>query len=265
VPLAISLLLVLVLPESIEFLVAQGKDPEDIGNILERISPGLAAAPISLAPVLGDQRPSRAPVKDLFTEGRAVGTLLLWFPFFMSLLVIYFIVSWLPALFRDSGMAISTGVRAAAFFSFGGIFGSLAEGLLIGGFGAYRILMAEFGLAGLLIGALAFVPSSFGLAVTLTFALGFVVMGAQAGLNVQAAVFYPMSIRSTGIGWGLAIGRIGSIVGPLIGGVLLSNGWMPRQLLFFGAVCAISAWLAIFLSSFSRRFPNAYSAQLHSP
>jgi AAHS family 4-hydroxybenzoate transporter-like MFS transporter len=125
--------------------------------------------------------------------------------------------------------------------------------------------MAEFGLAGLLIGALAFVPSSFGLAVTLTFALGFVVMGAQAGLNVKAAVFYPMSIRSTGIGWGLAIGRIGSIVGPLIGGVLLSNGWMPRQLLFFGAVCAISAWLAIFLSSFSRRFPNAYSAQLHSP
>src|SRR5262249_7741462 len=68
------------------------------------------------------------PVRDLFTDGRAAGTLLLWIPFFMNLLILYFVLSWLPSLLRQSGLSIAAGVQAAAAFSLGGMLGTLTQG-----------------------------------------------------------------------------------------------------------------------------------------
>jgi len=83
---------------------------------------------------------------------------------------------------------------------------------------------------------------------TITFILGFVVQGAQGGLSAVAATFYPISIRSTGIGWCLGVGRIGSIVGPMIGGMMLKLDWTPRQILLAGAIPALCAAVATFTS-----------------
>jgi AAHS family 4-hydroxybenzoate transporter-like MFS transporter len=261
-PLVISLLLITLLPESIQFLAAQGKNVQKVCRILTRISPEFATADVDLAVSPSDRSHKGVPVMRLFTEGRAVGTILLWLPYFMNLLLIYFTGSWLPALLRGDNMSVSAASTATAFISFGGIFGCVAEGYLIKWRGAGAILLAEYALAGLFLALLALLSVSFAVVLALTFTVGFMIIGAQGGLNALAASFYPTSIRSTGVGWALGVGRIGSIVGPLLGGMFLSSfGWKPSQMLLFGTFVAGCACISILLSNFARGHASAYSRE----
>jgi AAHS family 4-hydroxybenzoate transporter-like MFS transporter len=244
-PLTLAVLLIAILPESVRYLEVSGANQRKISNILARISPELAEAPISRSQ-LQDQR-RNAPVINLFTEGRAAGTILLWIPFFMNLLMLYFVVFWLPALLRQTGKPVSAGMTAIMLFSVGGIAGSFVEGNLMNRWGAFTVLLTEFFCTTLLIASLAY-STSFPLMMSITFVLGFVVQGAQGGLSAVAATFYPISIRSTGIGWCLGVGRIGSIVGPMLGGVMLKLDWSPREILLAGSIPALCAAAATFTS-----------------
>jgi AAHS family 4-hydroxybenzoate transporter-like MFS transporter len=259
-PFVIALILIKVLPESVRFLSVRGANPEKIRAILVSISPDLAEVPIRDA---SDENEARKgmPVKHLFTEGRALGTLLLWIPYFMNLLIIYFIVSWLPALLQQSELPVSAGINAIVLFSLGGIAGSLLEGRLMTWLGAIFLLAVEFGISTLLIGSLAFTVS-LSLIMTITFVLGLTVQGAQAGLNALVAAFYPTAIRSTGVGWALGVGRIGSIVGPVLAGSLLSIGWHPRQIFLAGAIPALCAAISIMATGRFRGNTRAYSSEL---
>jgi AAHS family 4-hydroxybenzoate transporter-like MFS transporter len=259
-PFVVALALIRVLPESVRFLSVSGADKKKIRAILARISPDLADAPLQAASA-EDGRRKGIPVKHLFTEGRATGTLLLWVPYFMNLLIIYFIVSWLPALLQQAELPVSAGIDAILLFSLGGMAGSLLEGRLMNGLGALLLLVIEFGISTLLIGSLAF-TASFALIMTVTFILGFTVQGAQAGLNALVAIFYPTAIRSTGVGWALGVGRVGSIVGPVLGGVMLSIGWHARQIFLAGAIPALCAAISIMLTSRLRGNSTAYRSEL---
>jgi AAHS family 4-hydroxybenzoate transporter-like MFS transporter len=244
-PVTLALLLAVILPESARYLEVSGVDQRNISKILTRISPELKDKPVS-RPEQRDRR-QKGPVSNLFTEGRAAGTILLWIPFFMNLLMLYFVVFWLPALLRQTGRPVSAGITAIMLFSVGGIAGSAIEGHMMNRWGQLAVLLAEFLATTLLIAALAY-SNSFALMMTITFVLGFAVQGAQGGLSAVAATFYPISIRSTGIGWCLGIGRIGSIVGPMIGGVMLKLDWSPREILLAGAIPALCAAAATFIS-----------------
>lgn len=259
-PFVIALILIKVLPESVRFLSVRGANPEKIRAILVSISPDLAEVPIRDASEENEPRKGM-PVKHLFTEGRALGTLLLWIPYFMNLLIIYFIVSWLPALLQQSELPVSAGINAIVLFSLGGMAGSLLEGRLMTWLGAIVLLAVEFGISTLLIGSLAFTVS-LSLIMTITFILGLTVQGAQAGLNALVAAFYPTAIRSTGVGWALGVGRIGSIVGPVLAGSLLSIGWHPRQIFLAGAIPALCAAISIMATSRLRANTRAYSSEL---
>lgn len=258
-PLVIALVLVFVLPESIQFLAAQGRDSGRIAKTLARISPEFVQPSTRLVIASHDERRKGVPVRHLFTEGRTAGTILLWIPYFMNLLLIYFLGSWLPALLREEGMSVRAAVTASTFISFGGILGCLVEGGLLRRWGAFMILTVEYAIAGLLIGSLALVPVSFPLMLAMTFGTGLMIIGAQGGLNALAARFYPVSVRSTGVGWALGVGRIGSIVGPLIGGALLRLGWKTRDLLLFAAVVAVIAFVSILASIRIRGNVTAYT------
>jgi MFS transporter, AAHS family, 4-hydroxybenzoate transporter len=244
-PFVLALLLIVILPESLRYLEISGKNQRRISQILGRISPDLANA--SFARVSQRDQRRKIPVIHLFTEGRAAQTLLLWVPYFMNLLILYFIVSWQPALLRQSGMPARAGIAAIFLFSAGGITGSAVEGILINRWGVFAVLLAEFACSALLIGSLAY-STLFPLTMLITLVLGFVVQAAQAGLNVIGATIYPTSIRSTGIGWALGIGRIGSIVGPVVVGLLLKLDWGPRQIFLAGAVPALCAAAATLMS-----------------
>jgi len=257
-PLVISLLLIFVLPESIQFLAVQGKDDGKIARILAKISPELAKPGATFVASHEEQRKG-VPVVDLFTQGRAAGTVLLWLPYFMNLLLIYFLSSWLPSLLRDAGMSIKGGVTATAFLNFGGVFGCLIEGHLLKRWGASAVLTIEYLVAALLTASLAMVHVRFPVMVAMTFGTGLAIIGAQGGLNALAARFYPVSVRSTGVGWALGVGRIGSIVGPLIGGTFLTIGWKTREMLLFTAVVSVVAFLSILLSYFVRGNVTAFA------
>ncbi len=244
-PLTLTVLLIAILPESVRYLEVSGANQRKISKILARISPELADAPISRSEHQDQRR--KAPVVNLFTEGRAAGTILLWIPFFMNLLILYFVVFWLPALLRQTGYPVSAGATAIMLFSISGIAGSFVEGNLMNRWGAFTVLLIEFVCTTLLIASLAY-STSFLLTMTITFGLGFMVQGAQGGLSAVAATFYPTSIRSTGIGWCLGIGRIGSIVGPMIGGFMLKLDWTPREILMAGSIPALCAAAATFAS-----------------
>src|SRR5262249_61717816 len=97
----------------------------------------------------------------------------------------------------------------------------------------------------LLIPSLASAAASQVVMLAITCVLGVCVQGAQAGLNAQAAMFYPTAIRATGIGWALGVGRVGSIVGPSLGGVLLSLQWTPDRIFLAAMAPAICAAAAI--------------------
>jgi AAHS family 4-hydroxybenzoate transporter-like MFS transporter len=246
-PLAMALVLIAALPESVRFLTVRAADPRRIAAIMARIAPELAGKPLNLTVSQGPLREGM-PVKHLFTEGRSAGTVVLWVPFFMNLLIIYFIVNWLPGLLRQGGMPVSAGVVAVSLFSFGGIVGAFTEGRLITIFGAYAVLLIQFVVSAALIGVLAYGAGLYPVAMTVTFVLGLTVQGAQAGINAAAAGFYPTSMRSTGVGWALGVGRIGSIIGPVLGGVLLSMEWTPRQILLAGVIPSLCAAVAVLLS-----------------
>ena len=251
-PLLIVVALVIRLPESARFLIARNRDPVAVTRIMQRLAP-------SARITLGDRFSSTVskskgiPIRELFTHGRAMGTVLLWIPYFMNLLIIYFVVSWLPSLLRQEGMPITAGVAAIMSFSVGGAIGCLITGHLLRQLGAARVVLVEFCATVCLITALALSPASLGPMLIITAVLGFVVQGAQAGLNALVAGFYPTSIRSTGIGWALGVGRIGSIVGPLLGGLMLSLDWSLRSILLSGIAPALFAAMAMGVGIVIRR------------
>ena len=244
-PFILSLFLIFLLPESVQFLSQRGTNPEKIARLLMPIAPEMGAYGPTLTFAAAAEEHKGVPVKFLFKEGRTAGTILLWIPNFMNLLLMYVILNWLPELLRAAGMSGTGGVTATAFFSLGGILGTLAEGFLIKIGGAFKILFAEFGFCVLLVALMSRETDSWGMTVLLAFLLGFLVIGAQAGLNVLAAKFYPTFVRSTGVGWALGIGRIGSIIGPLLAGMLRNREWEPQQILLTGAVPALLAFCAI--------------------
>jgi len=251
-PFVLALLLIAILPESVRYLEVSGADQRKIARILARISPELGEASFSRTSFQDQRR--KAPVKHLFTEGRAAGTILLWIPYFMNLLILYFAVSWLPAILRESNLPVSAGITAILLFSAGGIVGSFVEGFLMNLWDAHAILLVDFVCAALLIASLAF-STRFLLTMAITLVLGIVVQGAQGALGALAATIYPTSIRSTGVGWALGIGRVGSIVGPLLGGVMLKLGWGPRQIFLAGGIPALLAAAATLTNVWLRKNP----------
>ena len=101
---------------------------------------------------------------------------------------------------------------------------------------------------------------SFALTMTATLVLGITIQGAQAGLNALSASYYPTGRAVTGVGWALGVGPIGSIVGPMLAGVLLSLDWTPPQIFLAGTVPALIAALAVLASPMIGGEANAYGA-----
>jgi len=242
-PLAIALVLIAKLPESVRFLIVRGAAPGRIARIMARVSPELAVER-DLRFVV-DQPLQGLPIRNLFTDGRAAGTLLLWLPYFMNLLILYFVISWMPAMLKQAQMPITAGITAITLFSIGGIIGSLGQGRAMRLMGEQAALIAEFAGSIVLIAALGLMPISTLTVMPVIFLLGITVQGAQAGLNALVAGYYPTEMRSTGIGWAFGIGRIGSIIGPSLGGLLLSLSWEPRQIFLSGTLPAIAAAVAV--------------------
>lgn len=244
-PIALVPLLLAELPESIRHLVLQGNQTTRIVAILSRISPGLTFTSGTRF-AIAEEHGHGVPVGHLFRERRAWPTVLLWVVFFMSLLNIFLINFWLPTLAHDAGIALTLANMATGLFQAGGVISTLLGGRAVDAFGAYRVLTPLYVLAGLSIGALGFAVVSPPLMLIVATIAGFTLIGGQTGINALASTFYPTFIRSTGVGWALGIGRIGSIAGPGVGGILIALKWPTTAIFIIGGIAALCAAVALF-------------------
>jgi AAHS family 4-hydroxybenzoate transporter-like MFS transporter len=178
---------------------------------------------------------------SLFTQGRALGTLLLSTTFLLSLLLAYFLVNWLPLVARQSGIGMQSAVLGVAALNLGAIVGCLLIGRLVDRYGPSVPIGAAYALGAVAV-ALIGTGQSERLFLATAFGAGFLSIGAQMCIVALCAAFYETSLRATGVGWSLGIGRIGGIVGPVVGGTLISAG-MPTSTLFVvaGAVSLSAA------------------------
>lgn len=244
-PLALAAILFVTLPESIRFMINRGDKPEAIASTLARIVPGQPFSPGDRF-VLAEEAPVHGfTVKNLFRDGRSAVTILLWVPFFMNFLVLFFMFNWLPPLIRQAGFPIERAILATVVFNLGGIIGGLVLGRAMDKFGNFVVIGAAYAFAALFVGAVGLVSFSFPLLMTMLVLAGFCTVGTQVCGNALAASLYPTAMRATGVGWAYGIGRLGSIVGPIAGGILLTEQWDMRSLFLIAAVPLALAAIAL--------------------
>ena len=249
VPILLAIVLVFALPESVSFLLARDLDPAGVRTVVHKIAPDIPAA-ADARYVVNEEKLSGAPMRHLFTEGRAALTLLLWVPFFTSFMILIFVTSWIPTLLRDGGLSIKQAGLAIALNSLGSFVGSAAVGRLMDKFGVYGVLIPAFVLASAAAGALGFSTTNFTTAASVITLAGFFAGASQAGVIALAAVLYPVAIRSTGVGWAMAVGRFGAVVGPLLGGIFLNWHWRVDQILLVIAVPELAGALCVWLTRY---------------
>jgi len=246
-PLLLAPILALRLPESVRFLALRRGADARVAQSLLLVNPRAIFAPATRF-VVDEPELSGIPVQHLFTSGRTVPTLLLWVVFFMSLLDLYFLSNWLPTVLNDLGASLSQAAAIGSMLQVGGVVGTITLGSVIDRF-SFRALALVYFAAVFAVGAIGQLGHSTVLVTVAIFAAGFCIVGGQIAANALAAGYYPTSVRATGVGWALGIGRVGAIVGPLIGGALLDMKWSAGEVFLAAAVAALCAALAAFALS----------------
>jgi MFS transporter, AAHS family, 3-hydroxyphenylpropionic acid transporter len=178
-----------------------------------------------------DQPARRGFVFALFGGGRAVCTMPLWLSFFLALLTMYLLLNWLPTLLVSRGMSRADASLVQVSFNVLGALGSVATGLLMDRLAIWTVVSASFVSAAISLLLLASVTPELATALAVGGLVGATMSATQALLYALAPSIYPTAVRGTGVGSAVAIGRIGSAVGPILAGTLLASGRMPQQVL----------------------------------
>ncbi len=247
VPLVVGILMVFWLPESLQFLAARGQFGK-VGRWLKRVDPSAVIGPDTQY-FIPEENKGGVPVLNLLTEGRAPVTLLYWGVNFTNLLNLYFLAGMLPTILTQTvNMSSSTSALITGTMQLGGTVGTFGLAWLIAKRGFTPMLTLTFATAALAIALVGSqtVMTAVPLLTIVVFIAGWCVIGGQPGLNALAATYYPTYMRSTGIGWGLGIGRVGAIVGPIVGGRLVDLEWgADRMFLAFAVPALISTLIMI--------------------
>lgn len=268
-PLCLALAMALALPESIQFLVLKdrvtGRMRTKVIAWLRGFDPSLHIDEATRFAV-AERAHGGVPVAALFSEGRAAFTILLWIVNFMNLINLYFLSNWLPTLIHDAGYSTRTAVLVGTTLQVGGVIGTVFLGRLIERLGFVRVLCGSFLLACVSIALIGQTAHALWLLGAVVFVAGFCIVGGQPAVNAFAGIGYPTDLRATGIGWSLGIGRIGSVVGPVVAGQLIAWNWSTPSLFFAAAVPALaSAILMVLLGRATPRTDSAAHVQGATP
>lgn len=241
VPIVLLPIILWKLPESVGFLLRQGRD-DQAREMLRHVAPDM---PISADTrlVQTDAKGAGVPMLDLVKDGRALGTFMIWVAFFCCLLMVYALGSWLPKLMANAGYSLGSSLSFLLALNFGGMAGAIAGGWLGDRFSLPKVVVIFFAVGTVSIAALGYNSPMPVLYLLITLA-GATTIGTQILLYANTAQFYPLSMRSTGLGWASGVGRTGAIVGPLLGGTLLAAA-LPLQMNFLafavpGLIAAIA-------------------------
>lgn len=235
---------IILLPESIRFLIARNPTHPDVYRLLKRISPS-ADVPQSARWIVSE-RQAAGTFRELFAGGMAVKTIVLWVSYILILSTMYLLFQWLPTLAREFGFSPAIATYASTVFNLGGMVGSIALGPMAARWGVYRVSAINF---------LVIIPGMIALASSRdmqtlllfsSFVTGWTIMGGLGVINALTTEAYPTASRSTGLGWASGIGRLGSSFSPsFIGWLMVSGGWAAHDILMLPIAPAIFLTIAV--------------------
>ncbi len=230
-PLLLALVLMAWLPESARFLVVRNRGSDKVRKTLSPIAPQVVAEAGSFSVPEQKAVAARNVFAVIFSGTYGLGTVLLWLTYFMGLVIVYLLTSWLPTLMRDSGASMEQAAFIGALFQFGGVLSAVGVGWAMDRFNPHKVIGIFYLLAGVFAYAVGQSLGNITLLATLVLVAGMCVNGAQSAMPSLAARFYPTQGRATGVSWMLGIGRFGAILGAWSGATLLGLGWSFEQVL----------------------------------
>lgn len=246
-PLALTVGLALLLPESVRFMVTRRQPVERIRAALARIAGPqvhqITRFTLSETRVVTNERGGLAQV---LARHYRLGTLMLWLAYFMGLVIFYALINWMPLLFKEAGIAPRTATLISALFPLGGV-GAVFFGWLMDRVEPNRIVALGFALTSVAIWSIGQLVGHVGALVVSVFLAGVLMNTAQSSLPALAAAFYPTNARATGVSWMLGIGRFGGILGSLLvaqlGAMHAGIGMVFTVLAVPAAIAAAALWI----------------------
>ena len=239
-PIVLFFALLAVLPESPRWLVRRQRPQAEIRRTVSAMTgERYDDAEFWLDEPAATQKGS---IRQLFAGRQLTITLMLWVVFFMSLLIIYLLSSWMPTLLNHRGIDLQHASWVTAAFQVGGTLGALMLGVLMDKFNPFWVLAVSYALGAVCIVMIGLSENGLWMMALAFFGTGIGISGSQVGLNALTATLYPTQSRATGVSWSNAIGRCGAIVGSVSGGVMMAMNFSFDTLFFVIAVpAAISA------------------------
>ena len=231
------------LSESLDFLLKTR--PKDALNRANMILQKMQLVPLAELPII-EKNIKKASVNELFTENRKQNTLWLWLSIFMAFATLYFLTMWIPKLAANTGLSTELAIYAGTVFNFGAFFGIISQGYLSAKFGLKQIICCFFIATAVFMLIFGFFKDSI-LVLVLFGLIGFGIQGGFIGMYSMAAKLYPTQIRTTGIGWAIGLGRLGAIIGPIVGGLLIGMGLTMATNFIIFAVPTVISGIAILL------------------
>ena len=235
------------LPESPEFLASRAGNRPDREVVVNSLLARLDRDPVS-AVETNISRPSATPVAQILTAERRIRTLALWVIYFMGFLTMYFMLSWIPTLFVDSGYTRAQGIEALTGFNLGAVPGILVLAFLTTRLSLVPLLSLFFVSASAVLAYVGLAePSGLDSLMVLMFVGGVFLHGGFTCLYALATKTYPSDIRAAGVGWAAGLGRTGAIVSPLLAAMLISMGWGMYSLFLVFALPLLAGGLLLWV------------------
>jgi MFS transporter, AAHS family, 4-hydroxybenzoate transporter len=242
-PFILAMCLLFAMPESVKYLAFKPLRRAEFLATARHLRPDLVIADDARFATAPAPHAKGVGLAQIFSGSLVWITPILWISFATALMANFFLNSWLPLLFETGGLTARQSGVATSLYHCGGVIGGLVVSLLLGrlGFTAIAVLCL---LAALAIPAIALPGLSYVALASAVALSGFCVLGAQFGNSAASGLLYPTSFRSRGVGWAFGIGRFGSIVGPLVGGMLIGLKVPTQQIFLFAAAPMVGGLIA---------------------
>ncbi|MDB5405430.1 MAG: 4-hydroxybenzoate transporter [Rhodospirillales bacterium] len=223
------------LPESLKYLVLRGDRRPEVAKLVRILRPGVAVASDARFIISDEKTYGKFHPKLLFADGLLWITPLLWLLFICNQMAFYFTNSWLPTVLTGASVSPSHAAWATTLFQVGGTIGGLTLARPLDKMGLTPVCIL-FLLAIPFASLIGYSSSDETMLMVDVFLAGFTLLGLQFGLNATSAMIYPTAFRANGSGWAFAIGRCGSVAGPIVAGILISMHMPIQQLFLFLAI-----------------------------
>lgn len=248
IPLAIAAWGILRLPESIRFLAARGDRHAQIAGILGKINGGMALDPNARFTV-PEHSNAKVSLSRLFGPGRTGPTVLITLVLAFNTFMLYFLLSWLPAVMNLAGLSQRASLLATVLPNLGGVIGAITLGRFIDRFNGFRVMAVGGVIAGTAVLMVGFGYTQSVVLIPALFFAGTCIMGGQPAIYVLVASLYPTTIRATGAGFALGAGRVGSIIGPMAGAWVLAMNWSVPEIFMMAAAPGFAVALCLWTIS----------------